>query len=80
MNKFNKLYNLILQSVITQNRATRIAMLKKCDWLFYFQQDSWIMTLDALNNNKLADFLTKFIVNKELDDEKDERINIVKKI
>ena len=80
MNTFNKLYNLILQSIITQNRAERIAKLKKCDWLYYFQQDYWIMELDRLNNNKLADFLCKFIINKELTNEKDERINIVKKI
>lgn len=76
--KFNKLYNLILESIINQNKADRKAMLQKSlnnsaaivpwlDWLDYF-------------DNKTADFLCKYIADGTIIDGLDKRINIVQKI
>lgn len=76
--KFNKLYNLILQSIITQNKASRKALLQKSlnnsaaiipwlDWLDYF-------------DNKTADFLCKYIADGTIIDGLDKRIDIVQKI
>lgn len=78
--QFNKLYNLILQSIITQNKAQRVAMIQKCDFLLPYDKKMWIHKLDDLNNNKLADFLCKYVANRQLDNVFDGRIQRVKKI
>ena len=80
MNNFNKLYNLILQSVITQNKAQRVAMIQKCNFLLDADKKKWIHFFDNLNNNKLADFLCKYVANRQLDNVFDSRIQRVKKI
>ena len=78
--QFNKLYNLILQSIIIQNKAQRVAILQKCDFLLPHDKKMWIRKLDELNNNKLADFLCKYVANRQLDNVFDGRIQRVKKI
>lgn len=80
--QFDKLYHLILQSIISQNKATRKNMIQKAiqkaimkpsvgtRWLTYFA------TLD----NKTADFLCKFVADGTIIQRSDERIQKVKKI
>lgn len=78
MSKFNQLYNLILESIITQNKASRKAMLQKnlsnsaaiipwLDWLDYF-------------DNKTADFLCKYIADGTIIEGLDKRIDVVVQI
>ena len=82
MNSFNKLYNILLEDIISQNKATRKNMIQKAiqkaimkpsvgtRWLLYFA------TLD----NKTADFLCKFVADGTIVQRSDERIQKVKKI
>ena len=54
MNKFNKLYKLILESIITQNKASRKALLYKNDWNKFGIEaiEEFLQKFD----NKTADF------------------------
>lgn len=76
MNNFNKLYNLILESIITQNKATRRKMLEAT---FSDQQNITYVQkfLDSLNNNKAADFLCKYFCTGQLIDTDDPLIDKV---
>ena len=69
--QFNKLYNLILQSILTQNKATRAQMLANVDK--HQQIEKYLNTLD----NKVADFLAKFFKSGQLKDTTDKRIQHV---
>ena len=71
MDNFNKLYNLILQSIISQNKASRAQMLAHI--LGHLQIEKYLNTLD----NKVADFLAKYFANKQLIDIADDRIDKV---
>lgn len=73
--KFNKLYNLILQSIITQNKASRAKLLAVVP-----HNTKIIKFLDSLNNNKLADLLATFFHYGQLEDIKDYRIQQVKEV
>lgn len=79
MNKFNKLYNFILESIITQNSASRKAMLLKND-IGKGAAEQWIKYLTRLNNNKLADFLCQYVADGTIEDGLDKRIDMVQKI
>ena len=68
MNKFNQLYNLILQSIISQNKATRKQMLANVPDSQAIQQ--YLNTLD----NKIADFIAKFFKSGQLKSLKDKNI------
>lgn len=84
MNTFNKLYNLILQSIITQNKAQRKQMLQK-----KFNQDNtifgrasvkvWTDFLDKYDN-KTADFICKLVITDRIQNSGDERIDQIAKI
>lgn len=65
MSKFNKLYNNILNNIISQNKQYRLQLLEKSTWNDLAKKKI-IKYLDGLNNNKLADLLCKFISNKSL--------------
>lgn len=81
MNSFNKLYKLILESVITQNKQYRQSVMKKALYYYNKQDTTTILNfLDSLNNNKLADFLVKFFATGEIKDCKDPKIDKVKEI
>lgn len=78
MNKFNKLYNLILQSIITEGKEYQTAILKKSGLddvaisnILKFLKDF---------NNKTADLLCKFIASEELTKVDDKRISDVENI
>lgn len=80
--RFNKLYNLILQSIITQNKADRKRMIDATD---YSDDDkNWIIMF--LNNlaedkgDKLATFLCKYFADKTLTKFDDIRIDQVRDI
>lgn len=65
MNTFNKLYNVILQSIIKQNKASRKQMLEEA----FGPQQNFIYIqnfLDSLNNNKAADFICKFFCSGQI--------------
>lgn len=74
--QFNKLYNLILQSILNQNRQSRAKMLQAT---FADQVDRVYIEdfLNNLNNNKAADFLCKFFCSGQLTDPEDQRIEQV---
>ena len=78
MNSFNKLYNLILQSIISQNKASRKAMLQKAGWN-QIGVDAISEFLDKFDN-KTADFICKYIADGTLKEQKDERIKQVSRI
>ena len=69
--QFNKLYNLILESIISQNRASRAQMLANVQ--NHQQIQNYLNTLD----NKVADFLAKFFKSGQLVDVNDKRIDKV---
>lgn len=73
--QFNKLYNIILESIISQNKATRAKLLSVVP-----RNAKIIKFLDGLNNNKLADLLATFFHYGQLEDIKDDRIQQVKEI
>ena len=75
MNRFNKLYNIILESIITQNKASRAKLLAVVP-----HNAKIIKFLDSLNNNKLADLLATFFHYGQLEDIKDYRIQQVKEV
>lgn len=63
--QFNKLYNIILQSIIKENKEYRKHLISQTE--YNPQQQNWILSwLDHFNNNKLADFLCKFYANGQL--------------
>lgn len=75
--QFNKLYNIILQSIILQNKASRRQMLQKA---FAYQThkervikrwEDFFATID----NKAADLISKFVSNNEIVFVDDKRIN-----
>lgn len=78
MNAFNKLYNLILESIITQNKASRKAMLQK----YEYDRNVIDWVIDFLDNydNKTGDFLCRYIADKTLKSWTDSRIEKVEKI
>lgn len=69
--QFNKLCNLILQSIISQNKASRRALIYKSD----ISDKQFILSfLDSWNDNKLADLLAKYFASGELTEVNDDRI------
>ena len=80
MNKFNKLYNIILQSIISQNKEYRRQVMQKAQYLTKQDKTTILKFLDSLNNNKLADFLVKFFASGQLSDCRDPNIKKVKQI
>ena len=74
MNSFNKLYNLILESIVSQNKASRAQLLANVKNSQAIQQ--YLNTLD----NKLADFLAKFFASGQLKSINDPKIIQVKHI
>lgn len=73
--KFNKLYNIILESIINQNKASRAKLLAAVP-----RNAKIIKFLDSLNNNKLADLLAVFFHYGQLEDIDDYRIQQVKEV
>ena len=75
--QFNKLYKVILQSIITQNKASRRQMLQKAfkdkdykdKMLTYWE--SYFATID----NKTADFICKYVASGDIKYLDDKRIN-----
>ena len=78
MNAFNKLYNLILESIISQNAESRKAMLLKGGFDQGAAND--VNRFLKKYDNKTADFLCRYIANKEITKVNDERLNKVQKI
>lgn len=74
---FNKLYNIILQSIINQNKASRKEMLAK---LKNHQYIEGFLNELAKFSNKTADFLAKYFASGELTDVEDPRIDQVVEI
>lgn len=74
--QFNKLYNLILESIITQNKQSRKAMIEKSNI-----KDKMLIIryLDSIAtaSNKTADLLCKFFCNGEMISIYDDRIQEV---
>lgn len=82
MSKFNQLYKTILQSVISQNKASRRALLQKTyadNRLKDDIIDYWESVFAAVNN-KTADFICKYIANGNILHSDDRRIKQVIKI
>lgn len=82
MNTFNKLYNLILQSIISQNKADRKRMINATD---YPEQHKMFVLgyLDEMAKewgDKTATFIAKYIADKTIENASDPRIDNVKKI
>lgn len=74
MNSFNKLYNLILESIISQNKISRAILLSdRQDHQVIQNYLNNLASIDALHN-KIADFLAKFFASEELEDCKDPKI------
>lgn len=78
MNSFNKLYNLILESIITQNRAGRKTLLQK-KIKNHYAISQWLRFLDNFDN-KTADFLCKYIADGTIKDGLDKRVDTVVQI
>lgn len=78
MNKFNKLYNLILESIVSEGKQYRLNYLKKMGWTDEGLQSS----LRLLNqfDNKTGDFLAKMIYKKDIEHISDPRIKTIQKI
>lgn len=68
--QFNKLYNLILQSIISQNKAIRKAMIEKSDQVDRRDKELTIQRVEKIarmeKDNKLADFICKFFCTGQL--------------
>lgn len=81
MNTFNKLYNLILQSIITQNKADRKRMIDASD---YTENDkNWLIDwLDyiAKDSDKMSTFICRYFCDHTLQKFDDPRIDQVKEI
>lgn len=77
MNKFNKLYNLILQSIISQNKISRAILL--ADRQDHQKIENFLNQLAAKGNlqNKIADFLAKFFASEDIIETNDPRIEKV---
>lgn len=82
MNNFNKLYNLILQSIITEGRAQFAAAINKYNKnsIKPIPVDQTVNQLVALNNNKLATYFCKLLVHEVVKSLKDSRLAKVQKI
>lgn len=77
MNSFNKLYNIILESIITEDKAAMIARLKKAG----FQNATQLGNqLSRMNNNKLAEFTCSLLCNKQIESISDPRMAKVLKL
>lgn len=76
---FNKLYNLILQSIIIQNREYRKKLIDNSKW-DPSEKNQILVFLNNLNNNKLADFLAQYFASQQLYQWPDPRIEKVKDI
>lgn len=79
MSKFNQLYHILLENIINQNNATRQAMLMKSN-ISNSAMEQWLNYFKRLNNNKLADFLCRYVADETLVQGLDERIITVQKI
>ena len=77
--QFNKLYNLILQSIISQNREYRKKLIDNSKW-DPSEKNQILVFLNNLNNNKLADFLAQYFASQQLYQWPDLRIEKVKDI
>lgn len=75
--QFNKLYNIILQNIITEDKANLIARLKKNNIKNAEQIGN---QLSALKNNKLAEYLCDLICSLIIDNVNDPRVEKVKTI
>ena len=80
MSKFNQLYNIILQSIISQNKEYRRQVMQKAQYLTKQDKTTILKFLDSLNNNKLADLLVKFFAKGEFSYCGDPKINKIKQI
>lgn len=81
MNKFNKLYNLILESIISQNSAYRKKLIQNTT--YSPGQKSWILRyLSRIGDNKTADLIARFFANHQITGFKDadDSLNRVKRI
>ena len=78
MNQFNKLYNTILESIISQGKEYRINLLKNMGW----DEEGLQASLNLLNqfDNKTGDFLAKMIAKSDLKHITDPRIKRVQQI
>lgn len=72
--QFDELYNLILQSIITQNGDTRRAMILKSNIKNKDKIIMYLISVAAASSNKIADFLCKFFVSGQIKDINDQRI------
>lgn len=75
--QFNKLYNIILQNIITQNKASRRAMLQKA-YAEHGLKDNIINTWEKFfdtMDNKTADFICKYVANGDIKSPDDKRID-----
>lgn len=77
MNKFDKLYNLILESIITQDKAAMIARLKKADVPDATRLGNH---LSKMGNNKLAEFICSLFCNHQVESLTDHRLVKVQKV
>lgn len=77
--QFNKLYNLILQSIISQNREYRKKLIDNSKW-DPSEKNQILIFLNNLNNNKLADFLAQYFASQQLYQWPDPKIEKVKDI
>lgn len=78
MNSFNEFYNLILQSIISQNRQYRKQVLANSK-LSIKRQNQLIDYLNMIDN-KVADFLVRYFADETLISPLDERVRDVKTI
>lgn len=82
MNKFNKLYNLILESIITQGRNQFVAILNKYNKTHpnKIPVNETVNQLVALNNNKLATYFCKLLVHEVVKNLRDHRLAKVQQL
>lgn len=75
MNSFNKLYNIILESIISQNKESRAKLLANLQ--NSKDIENYLNELASKGNiqNKIADFLAKMFSTKQITNTNDQRIN-----
>lgn len=76
VNKFNKLYNIILQSIINQNKETRKAMIEKSTAIPASDKTKIMIFLSDLPN-KTADFLCRFFCSGQIKSTTDPKVKQV---
>lgn len=78
MNKFNQLYNLILESIISQNKQYRKNIIAKSD--LPQQRKEQLLDYLSMLDNKTADFLVRYFADGTLTSPLDERVRDIKAI